>query len=107
MNLMPKPDFEAIARRLIVLIDPDGADEDESPVDDLHRQAIAIQLAAVVEQVRQVSNARGAADREKLLARLATPGLERHHCQWEGDPTPVYECADVDRLLQELSTVLP
>lgn len=56
------PDFEQLARRLIVLIDSDGAAEDERPVDDLHRQAIANQLTVVAEQLRQVWNARGAAD---------------------------------------------
>jgi len=69
---MPEtPDFESIARRLIVLVDPNGAEEDENPVDDLHRQAIANQLAAVVEQVRLVWNARGAADIAKLQTELS------------------------------------
>ena len=64
---MPEtPDFESIARGLIVLIDLDGAAEDENPIDDLHRQAIANQLADVAKQIRLLWNARGAADIAKV-----------------------------------------
>jgi len=68
---MPEPpDFDQIAQRLIKLGGWD--EEDDHPQDDLHRQAIAIQLAAVVEEVRQVWNARGAADAKAVDERLAT-----------------------------------
>lgn len=58
---MPEsPDFEQIARRLIVLIDFEA--EDYVPADDLDRKAVANELAKVVEQLRLVWNARGAVD---------------------------------------------
>jgi hypothetical protein len=67
---MPEPpDFEQIARRLIVLIDWEA--EEFVPKDDLDLRAVAEQQAAVVEQLHQVWNARGAADTATLERDLA------------------------------------